>query len=163
MGRPCDRRRRASGEVGMKRDQYPTLLDWWCANVEEYCALGTAEDGNPMPLAEFIEVKGQLATKEARAFVASRIRGEKNKTGAKRTGTQQAKEVGILGIIRGIQEEFRCGEHTARGVFLDRHSDICKNEETLRTYIRRAKKTLKQAFGREPPPVVQKGTHSEPE
>jgi hypothetical protein len=147
----------------MKRDQHPTFLDWWCANAEEYCALTIAQDGNPMPLAEFIEVKGQLATKEARAFVASRIRGEKNKTGAKRTTAQQAKEIGILGIIREIQDESQCGEHTARGLFLDRHSDICENEETLKTYIRRAKKTLKLAFGCEPPSVVQKGTHSEPE
>lgn len=145
----------------MKRGQYPTFIDWYFANEEEYRALHIAQDGDPVPLAELIEAKGHLATKEARAFVVSRIKGEKNRVGAKRTIVQQVKEVGILGIIRGIQEEFHCGEHTARGVFLDRHSDICDNEETLKTYIRRAKQILKQAVGREPPPVVQKGTHSE--
>jgi len=148
----------------MKRDQYPTFLDWWFVNEEEYSALSDAQDGNLVPLAELIEAKGQLATIEAREFVASRLKGEKQKkVGAKRTIAQQAKEVGILGLIRDIQKKLGCGEHTARAVFLDRHSDICSNEETLKTYIRRAKLTLEEAFGRKPPPLVQKGPHSEPE
>jgi hypothetical protein len=147
----------------MKRDQYPTFLDWWFANEEEYRALSDAQDGDPVPLTQLIEAKGHLATIEARLFVVDRIEGIKQKVGSKRTVTQQAKEVAILGMIRNIQKEFSCGEHTARGVFLDRHTDICGNEDTLRTYIRRAKLTLKQAVGREPPPVFQKGPHSEPE
>ena len=147
----------------MKRDDYPTFIDWYFANEEEYCALSTAQDGNPIPLANLVEATGQLATKEARAFVASALKGEKQKTGSKRTIAQQAKELAILGMIREIQRERNCGEHTAREVFLDRHSDICDNPETLRTYIRRAKGTLKQAFGRKPAPVVQNDKHSEPE
>ncbi|WP_439117861.1 hypothetical protein [Nereida ignava] len=148
----------------MKRDQYPTFIDWWVANEEEYCALSTAQDGDPGPLAELIKTKGQLATLEARAFVLSLVMGKKDaKAGAKRTITQQSKELNILMLVRDIQKEFDCGEHRARNVFLDRHPDICDNNETLRTYLRRAKETLKQAVGRYPPAVVQKGTHSEPE
>ena len=147
----------------MKRDKHSTFIDWWIANEEEYRALSDAEDGNPYPLAELIEAGGHLATKEARAFVVSRLKGLPQKTGKKRTVAQQAKEVGILGIVRDIQREFSCGEHKARNVFLDRHPDICDNEETLRTYIKRANATLEQAFGRKPPSLVQKGNHSEPE
>lgn len=150
-----------------KTDKTPTAtpakLNEWMANKEEYDALHIAEDGNPFPLADYLENKGYLATKEARAYVASRVRGEKKRRGGKRTIAQQAKEVGILGILRDIQKELSCGEHTARAIFLDRHPDICENEETLKTYLRRAKKTLKQMFGREPPPVVQERGNSEPE
>ena len=139
-------------------------MDWWAANEEEYYALSTAQDGNPQPLAELINTKGQLDTLEARAFVSSLVMGKNHqKAGVKRTVPQQSKELTILMLVRGIQKEFDCGEHRARNVFLDRHPDICNNNETLRTYMRRAKDTLKHAVGRYPPAVVQKGTHSEPE
>ena len=147
----------------MNRDDYPTFLHWYAANQEEYETLSLAKDGNPFPLADFIEAKGFLATNEARTFVASNLKGVKKKSGGKRTVAQQAKEVGILGIVRDIQKELGCGEHTARAVFLDRYPHICQSDETLRTYLRRAKLTLKQAFGREPPPVVQEDGNPEPE
>lgn len=147
----------------MKRNDYPTFLDWWVANNEEYQALSIAEDGNPFPLAEYIEAKGYLATKEARAYVASRVKGEKKSRGGKRTIAKQALEIGILGILRDIQKEFGCGEHTAREVFLERHARICSNEDTLRTHIRRAKMTLEQAFEKKVSPVVQKSGNPEPE
>ena len=60
----------------MKRDQYPTFIDWWAANEEEYYALSTAQDGNPQPLAELINTNGQLDTLEARAFVSSLVMGK---------------------------------------------------------------------------------------
>ena len=147
----------------MKREQYPSFLDWWVVNQEEYEALTRAQDGDPSSLAQIIEAEGQLATREAREFVAARLKGEKLKSGSKRTVVQQAKELGILSLVREIQEELNCGEHTARDIFLERYEDICSNEDTLKTYVRRAKVTLEQMFGRKPPPVVQKGLNSEPE
>jgi hypothetical protein len=147
----------------MNRDKYATFIDWFFANQEEYEALSAAEDGNPVPLADFIEANGYLATKEAQAYVASQIKGEKKKRGAKRTVAQQAKEIGIFGLLRDIQREFNCGEHTARNVFLDRHSDICSNEDTLKTHVNRAKNTLEKIFGRKPGKVVQETENPEPE
>jgi hypothetical protein len=147
----------------MKGHEYPTFLDWWIANLVEYKALSDAEDGNPFPLAELIEAKGYLVTKEARKFVAAQVKGEKKSRGSKRTIAQQAKEIAILGILRDIQKELDSGEHTARAVFLERHSNICSNEDSLRTYVKRAKKTLEQMFGRKPPPVVQQRGNSEPD
>lgn len=147
----------------MNRDNYPTCIDWFFANQEEYNALSDAEDGNPVPLANFIQANGYLATIEARAYVASQIKGEKKKRGAKRTVAQQAKEIGILGLVRDIQQEFNCGEHTARNVFLDRYPDICRNEDTLKTHVNRAKKTLEQIFGRKPGKAVQETENPEPE
>lgn len=147
----------------MNRDDYPTFLHWFLANEEEYRVLHCAQDGDPFPLADFIDQRGRLATKEARAFVASHLKGEKKKRGLKRSQAQQSKEVIILGFVREIQREMDCGEHSARAVFLDRHPDLCSNDETLRTYLRRAKETLEQGFGRKPPPVVRKSANSEPE
>lgn len=147
----------------MNRDKFSTFVEWFFANEEEYQALTVAQDGNLFPLAAFIESKGQLSTKEARAFVAAHLRGDKKNTGSKRTIAQQTKELMILDMIREIQTELNCGEHTARNTFLDRHADICDKDETLRTYIRRAKKTWKGIFGREPDAVVQKGRDFEPE
>ena len=147
----------------MNRGDYEIFMDWWIANKDEYEALSVAEDGNPYPLANYIEEHGFLATKEARSFVAAHIRGDKKKRGAKRTIEQQAKEIGILGMIRDIQKGMDCGEHTAREVFLDRHPEICSNDDSLRTTIRRAKKSLKEIFGQEITPVLQKSQNSEPE
>jgi polyhydroxyalkanoate synthesis regulator phasin len=147
----------------MNRGDYPTFIDWWLANEDEYRALTNAEDGDPKALSDLMIQRGFLATKEAREFVAAHIRGEKKRRGAKRMARQQAKEVGILGMVREIQRELNCGEHTAREVFLDRHPDICDNQDTLKTYLRRAKETLEQAFGRRVRPVVQKSGNPEPE
>lgn len=147
----------------MKRDEYPTFIDWWAINETEYRALTDAQDGNPAPLANLVREVGFLATKEAREFVADRLEGKKKTRGSKRTIAQQAKEVGILGRVREIQREFDCGEHSAMTIFMDRYPDVCQNEDTLKTYLRRAKVTFKKAVGREPPPVVLEKRKSEPE
>lgn len=145
----------------MRRDECPSFLDWWVENEAEYRALSDAEDGNPIPLAEMIRSVGHLATLEARTFVADRLEGKKKRRGLKRTIAQQAKEVGILGLVRSIQDELGCSEHRAMNVFLDRHPDACRDLDTLKTYVRRAKETLKDAFGREPPRKVQKSPNPE--
>jgi hypothetical protein len=148
----------------MNRHEYPTFIDWWVANKAEYCALTDAQDGNPNTLADLIRSDGTLKTREAREFVADRLEGKKKQRGNKRTVAQQAKELGILGMIRDIQTELECSEYHALGIFLDRYPNECgNNKDTLRTYIRRAKTTLKAWVGREPPPVVQKRRNSEPE
>jgi len=146
----------------MKRDEFPTFIDWWAAHETEYRALSDAEDGNPTPLADLIMTVGHLATQEARQFVADRLEGREKPKGSKRTIAQQAKELGILSMIRNIQEELGCSEYHARGIFMNRHPDITNNEDTLKTYIRRAKDTLKEMMGRKPPPVVQKRRNPEP-
>ena len=147
----------------MRRDEYPSFLDWWVENEAEYRALSEAEDGNPSPLAELIRNLGSLATQEARAFVADRLEGKKKRRGRKREIVQQADELGILGVIRDIQNELGCGEHRAMIVFLERHPNECKSDETLKTYVRRAKASLKEMIGREPPRKVQKSPNTEPE
>lgn len=138
-------------------------IDDYLANEVEYRALIDAEEGNPLPLADFIRTVGALQTEAAREFVAARVLGEKKQRGQKRTVAQQVRELYILDLIRKIQVQMNCGEHTARNVFLDRYPGICSNEESLRTYIRRAKKFWKDSFGREPSRVVQKRDFSEPE
>ena len=146
----------------MKRHEYPTFLDWCAVNEAEYRALSDAQDGNPVPLADLIRSAGNLEAREARDFVADRLEGKKKQRGSKRTISQQAKEVRILGMIREIQTELECGEYQAIEVFLDRFPAECRNNrDTLKTYIRRAKATLKAAVGREPPPVVQKSRNPE--
>ena len=148
----------------MNRHEYPTFIDWWVANEAEYCALTDAQDGNPNTLADLIRSDGTLKTRETREFVADRLESKKKQRGSKRTVGQQAKELGILGMVREIQLELGCTEYHALGIFLDRYPNECgNNEDTLRTYIRRAKTTLTAAFGRKPPPVVQKRRNSEPE
>lgn len=147
----------------MRRDEFPSFLDWWVENEAEYRALSSAEDGNPVPLADLLRSVGNLATHEARVFVADRLEGKKRRRGLKRTIAQQAKEVAILGAVRSIQDELGCGERRAMSVFLDRHLDECSDEDTLKTYFRRSKATLKEAFGREPPRKVQKSRNTEPE
>ena len=147
----------------MRRGEYQSFLDWWIENEVEYRALSDAQDGNPFPLAELIRNVGNLATQEARAFVADRLEGKRKRRGLKRTVVQQAKEVGILGIVRGIQEELGCSEHRAMSIFLDRHPDACSDQDALKTYVRRAKATLKEAFGHEPLPVFQKSRNPEPD
>jgi hypothetical protein len=138
----------------MKREDYPTPLDWYVANEKEYRALSAAEDGNLRPLAEYIEQGGVLATREACAFVAARLRGDKRKKGQKRTIRQQTKEIIILGLVRDIQAEQTCSEYAACMTFLERHADLCADYDALRTFIRRAKASFKNALGKEPPPVV---------
>lgn len=148
----------------MNRHEYSTFIDWWIANEAEYRALSDAQDGNPTTLANLIRSAGILKTRETREFVADRLEGKKKQRGSKRTIAQQAKEVGILGMVREIQAELECSEYHARGIFLDRYPNECgNNEDTLKTYIRRAKATFKAWVGREPPPVVQKRRNSEPE
>lgn len=147
----------------MKRHDFQTFIDWWAANETEYRALSDAQDGDPVPLANLIRSVGRLEAWEARQFVADQLEGKKRQKGSKRTIAQQAKEVGILGMVRDIQKELNCSENRALEVFLDRHPDATDNLDTLRTYVRRAKATLKAAFGREPEPLVQKRRISEPE
>lgn len=147
----------------MKRHECRTFIEWWAINEREYRALIDAEDGNPIPLAKLIKEVGHLATKEAREFLADHLEGKKKKRGVKRTAAQQAKELGILGMVREIQDELGCGEHKAMSIFMDRHPDICENADTLKTYLSRAKSTLKEIFGRKPSPVVRKRPNSEPE
>ena len=147
----------------MRRHEFPTFLDWWAVNEAEYNALGYAEDGNPVPLANLIRSGGRLETIEARKFLADMLEGKKKQKGRKRTVAQQAKELGILGIIWDIQREFECSETRALEIFLDRYPKECGNSlDTLRTYVRRAKATYKAIAGREPNPVVQKRGISEP-
>lgn len=138
----------------------PPFFDWFFENEAEYEALIEAEDGNIEKLAAHVEEYGILRTAEARKFVAARLRGEKRKRGLKRTAKQQSKEIMILGDIRELQMDYLCSEHKACEIFLELHPEF--NEDTLRTYIRRAKQTLKEMFGREPPPVVPKMKNSEP-
>jgi polyhydroxyalkanoate synthesis regulator phasin len=147
----------------MTSDEINPRLKWFLINEEEYSALHRAQDGNLFPLADFIEKNGHLSTEEARKFVASLLRGEKPaKRGVKRTLAQQSKELGIWGLIREIQTELGCSEYKARAVFLERHSDVCSNDDSLRTYIRRAKETYEGMTGRKPTDRVQKGRNSEP-
>jgi hypothetical protein len=145
----------------MERHEHPTFIDWWSLNITEYEALTTAEDGNPVPLANLIRETGRLATREAREFVADRLEGKKKKQGAKRTVAQQARELGILLVIRDIQKELQCGEPTAMAAFMDRYPNEARSINTLITYLRRAKATLKNAVGREPPPVILETPNSE--
>ncbi len=135
----------------MRRDDYPTFLDWWAANEVEYRALIDAQDGEPARLADLVR-SAPLATREAREFVADRLEGKKKQRGRKRTAEQQATEIGILMVIRDIQREQRCSEYRAMIVFLDLHPRECDNLDTLKTHIRRAKESLRQIFGREPSP-----------
>ena len=144
----------------MKREQYPTLLQWVAENSIEYQALGKAEDGDQFPLAEFIERNGVLATKEARAFVAARLRGDRKPSGVKRTIRQQVAELEILVSVRKIQQEEDCLEYRALGIYLDRHPDMIF--DTLKTNISRAKKTLEDFSGCKITPVVQKRPNSKP-
>lgn len=147
----------------MKRHEFPTFLDWWAVNEAEYRALNDAEEGNSVPLAKLIRSVGSLETQEAREFVADRLEGKKKPKGNKRTVAQQSMELGILALVRDIQKELDCSEYRALEVFLDRYPHVTRELETLRTRIRKAKATLKQAFGREPEPLVQKRRISEPE
>lgn len=147
----------------MRRDEFPNFLDWWVENEAEYRALSYAEDGNPVPLADLLRSVGNLATIEARIFVADRLEGKKRQRGLKRTIAQQAREVAILGTVRSIQDELGCGERRAMSVFMDRHPNECSDDDTLKTYVRRAKATLSKAFGRELPRKVQKSRNTEPE
>lgn len=151
----------------MKRHEFPTFLDWWSVNEAEYSALSNAQDGNPVPLANLIRSVGRLETREARHFVADRLEGKKKRKGMKRTIAQQAKELGVLSLVRNIQKELECSEYRAREVFLERYPDVFKDKgnggqnEALRTCIRRAKELLKKAFGREYPPLGQKRRNSD--
>jgi hypothetical protein len=147
----------------MKREDYPTPLDWYVANEEEYRALISAEDGNLWPLAAYVERVGFLATEEARAFVAARLRGDKRKRGQKRTIQQQTKEIIILGLVRHIQAEQACSEYQASQVFIELHGDLCNDENSLKTILAKAKDTFKTALGKAPPPVVLKKANSTPE
>ena len=131
-------------------DAPDNFIEWFFLNEEEYSALIDAEDGNPEPLSEIINGRGYLRTVEAREYVSSVLLGKPKRRGAKRTVSQQAKEVFILWEIFAIQRELDCGEHKARLVFLERRPDVCTNEDTLKTYVRRAKETLTKAFGRPP-------------
>jgi len=63
----------------MKRDEYPTFIDWWAANEAEYRALSDAQDGNPNTLADLIRSVGTLKTREAREFVADRLKVRKSR------------------------------------------------------------------------------------
>lgn len=146
----------------MRRHEFPTFLDWWAANEAEYRALTDAEDGNPAPLASLIRSVGRLETREAREFVADRLEGIKKRRGNKRTVAQQAKELGILGLVRDIEKELECSEYQALQVFMDRYPHITYNIDTLKTYVRRAKATLNAIAGRKDPSVVQKRRNSEP-
>lgn len=143
-------------------DQNLSRLDWYIANEAEYRALVAAEDGNTAALAEHVEKVGFLATNEARAFIAARLRGEPQKRGQKRTIQQQTKEIIILGLVRDIQHETACSEYAACMIFLERHSDLCADYDALRTCVRRAKATFKKSLRKEPPPVVQNSSNSEP-
>jgi hypothetical protein len=151
----------------MKRHEFLTFLDWWSVNEAEYSALSDAQDGSPVPLANLIRSVGRLETLEAREFVADRLEGKKQQRGRKRTIEQQAKELGVLSLVRGIQKELECSEYRALEVFLERYPDVFKDKgnggqnEALRTCIRRAKEFLKEAFGREPPPLGQKRRNSD--
>lgn len=145
----------------MKRDVYANNLDWIVANWDEYVALHRAQDGDPTLLAKWIVENGELATKEARQYVSDRLLGKSLKRGAKRTIAQLAKELGILGLIQDIQKEHHCGEPTARKHFLDRYPDICRNEDTLKTFIRRAKETLTEMRSRVSDTAVLKTENSE--
>lgn len=144
----------------MTEKSIPPFFDWYFDNEAEYDALHDAQDGNIEILAAHIEKNGVLWTEEARAFVAARLRGEKQKRGQKRTVAQQGKELAIFGIIRRLQIDFSCSEYRACELFLEMHPEFDK--DALRTYIRRAKQTLKAALGREPPPLVPKTKNSEP-
>lgn len=139
-----------------------TRLEWYVANEPEYRALIAAEDGNSHALAEYVEKVGFLATDEARAFIAARLRGEPQKRGQKRTIQQQTKEIIILGLVRDIQHERACSEYAACMIFLERHSDLCADYDALRTCVRRAKATFKKSLGKEPSPVAQNLGNSEP-
>lgn len=140
----------------MKRDQYPTFLDWWLANQEEYQALIDAEDGYPEDLAALIEEHGRLMTREARAFIADRIRGKKKKRGSKRLASKQVEDAILLADIRGIQEEHdNCSEYRAIEIYLERLPPPAEDEEmlskdTVISALNRAKKMLTEWLGRPP-------------
>lgn len=123
-------------------------------NEAEIRALLAAEEGDFEMLAAYIEEGGVLRTKEGRDFVGDRLRGKKQKRGKKRTLAQEAKEINLLIIIRGIQQDFSCSEYRACEILLD----ACPNldRDALRTYLRRAKQTLDDAFGKEQPTTVPK-------
>ena len=74
----------------MQRDNYPSFIDWWIENQEEYEALADAEDGRLEVLSSFVKERGFLATQEARLFVSERILGQKKKRGNKRTSQNTA-------------------------------------------------------------------------
>ena len=128
-------------------DEIPNGLRWYLENQDELGAPVTAADGNPEALAASVEVGRTFTTEGARAIVAARFRGKK-KSGQKRTVAQLTKEVIILGLVRGIQTGLDCGEQSARKVLLERHADLTDNEDTLKTYLRRAKLHLKRSPGR---------------
>jgi len=143
----------------MRRDQFANFIEWWAVNEFEYRALTDAQDGNPEALAKLVKEKGELNTLEARSWVAARLRGEKLPRGLKRTVAQQAKELGLLGMMLDIQREQNCSEYKAREYLLRQFPEI--ESETLKTYIRRAKKTFKAISGRDVS-KVQKSSVSEP-
>jgi hypothetical protein len=128
---------------------------------KEYRCLLAAEEGNSEPLAELIEREGCLATPEAREYVAARLRGEKKKRGNKRTLGQIKMELNLLQEIRMIEKDLGCTEYKAIKVYLASHPDM--NEDSLKTYLKRAKESLEKTPGLEQLAIgVQKSGFSEP-
>lgn len=108
----------------------------------ELSALASAEEGNPDLLAEFVLKNGFLQTEEARAFVASRIRGEPKKRGNKRTRAQKYRDIRYLIACREIQQELGCTEYAAMKAMVEHVPKL--NAETLKSIIQRAKADLKR-------------------
>jgi hypothetical protein len=127
---------------------------------DELNALRRAEDGDPSKLAQWVESGKPLQTEVAREFVAKKLRGEtKGRRAPRRTHAQKNLELNYLLAIRDIQRELGCSEYRARNLFLSKHSSM--PEDTLKTYIRRAKQTLSEKLP--VPTEVQKWGNSEPE
>jgi hypothetical protein len=121
-----------------------TLL-FYAEHHVEYRSLLAAEEGDQEPLARLIEQRGCLATPEARAFVAARLRGEKKTNGLKRTSGQISSDLGILDDVLAIQDQHGCTEYRAKKHYLNDHPDF--NEETLKTILSRAKKWTRENYG----------------
>jgi hypothetical protein len=132
----------------MSGKPFSETLSWYLENAAEYQALNAAWEGDMHPLAEHVERIGVLATHEARAFVAARLRGDKQPRGLKATTAQNLKRLGLLQILADIQDDLDCSEYEARKVFLDANPDY--NAETFKTDIRRAKKFIEELTGQKP-------------
>ena len=139
----------------MQRDDYPSFIDWWIENQEEYEALADAEDGRLEVLSSFVKERGFLATQEARLFVSERILGQKKKRGNKRTSQNTANDVILLGEIIDLRKKHQCSEYQAIRHYMAKlpepknHREIT-SIETIRSAIKIAKLFFTEHMGRPP-------------
>ena len=117
------------------------FLDWYFDNEQEYKALMTAQEGNPTLLSEFITEYGHLRTNEARQFVSDTLMGKPKKRGSKRTIAQQAKELGVHGLILDIMKEHSVKKNRAIDIYAEKYEPNTPRE-TIRDHEKKGEAIL---------------------